>query len=249
MQKKSVLYYNIAHGCASWYDIYMFPQRLKIQVRELRSQGKTYPEIRNFLNKNIPKSTLSGWCSAVKLPTSYAQKIKTLNKLHLDNARSKAIGLKKEKREVFFRKLSRKNQGLVQFFRKNKETQKIVLAILYLAEGSKTARGALMFGNSDPFIIMLFLALVRGCYEIDESKFRVTVQCRADQNIVLLEGFWSKITRIPRNQFYKARVDRRTIGQKSRKPAYKGVCRIDYFSSFVDLELKHIAKMMLKVNK
>lgn len=103
-----------------------------------------------------------------------------------------------------------------------------------------------MFGNSDPLIIKMFVALMRRCYKLDESKFRVTVQCRADQDTGLLEKFWSEVTQIPVSQFYTAMVDRRTIGKKSRKIDYKGVCRIDYFSSFIDLELKHIAAMMLK---
>jgi len=91
----------------------------------------------------------------------------------------------------------------------------------------------------------VFVDLMRKCYKIDESKFRCTVQCRADQNIKELEFFWSKTTDIPLKQFYKARVDKRTIGQISRKKDYKGVCRIDYFSSALDLELKYIAQVIM----
>lgn len=227
----------------------MFSRTLKIKARELRSEGKTYSEIRDFLNVNIPKSTLSGWCSDVILPESYLQKIKVFNKLHLDNVRNKAVKLKKEKRKIFFQELILKNQSVIKIFRKNQHTRKIVLAVLYLTEGSKTERGSLMFGNSDQFIVRMFIDLLRECYKIDESKFRITVQCRADQDINFLEKFWSKTTQISLSQFYKTRVDKRTIGQKSKKPDYKGVCRIDYFSSFIDLELKHIAKMMAKSDK
>ena len=100
-----------------------------------------------------------------------------------------------------------------------------------MGEVAKTKRGSLMFGNSDPRVIALFLRLLRQCYNINEDKFRCTLQCRADQNIETLERFWSKITNVPLKQFYKARVDSRTIGKKSRKMDYKGVCRIDYFSA------------------
>src|SRR3989344_4731505 len=128
----------------------------------------------------------------------------------------------------------------------NKHSRKIVLVILYLAEGSKSARGSLMFGNSDPAVVLMFINLMRECYKLDERKFRCTLQCRADQDIKKLERFWSKTTKISLGQFYKARVDKRTLGQISKKQDYKGVCRIDYFSSAVDLELKRIAQQILK---
>ena len=55
--------------------------------------------------------------------------------------------------------------------------------------------------------------------------------CRADQDTEMLESYWENITKIPRNQFYKTRVDPRTASKPSRKAGYKRVCRIDYFSA------------------
>ena len=224
----------------------MFPLSLQTKVRELRSQGRTYLEIREALGVDIPKSTLSDWCRTVTVPHHFVQKVKNLNKLSLAKAREIANDLRKQKRVTFFQALDAKNQDLLSLFDKDKHTRKITLAVLYLAEGSKTARGSLMFGNSDPLIIELFINLLRECYKVDESKFRCTLQGRADQDIDTLEKFWSKTTGIPLDQFYKARIDKRTIGQTSRKLDYKGVCRIDYFSSAIDLELKYIAQMLLK---
>jgi len=94
-----------------------------------------------------------------------------------------------------------KRNNHLPFVLKNKNTAKIALAMLYLGEGSKNPkRGSLMFGNSDPLVMSLFLDLLKYCYEIDESKFRCTLQCRADQNIEELEDFWSRVTRIPLSQ-------------------------------------------------
>ena len=102
----------------------------------------------------------------------------------------------------------------------------------------------MIFGNSDPFIINLFLHLLRYCYNIDESKFRCTVQCRADQDTNRLENFWCRITKIPLVQFYKTRIDPRTIGKPSKKQNYKGVCRIDYFSAELFIEIKLVAEII-----
>lgn len=218
---------------------------IRKQVQQLRKKGKTYSEIRRILKINTPKSTLSYWCRNVSLPKGYRQKILELNKFNFSKARTIALAVKNMERELFFKDIDNKNKSLFTLFDKNLRVRKMVLAILYLAEGSKTARGSLMFGNSDPHVVNMFVNLMRGCYKLNEQKFRCTVQCRADQNIRNLEKFWSKITKVPLSQFYKARIDKRSIGKISSKKDYKGVCRIDYFSSAVDLELKFIAQKLL----
>jgi len=76
------------------------------------------------------------------------------------------------------------------------------------------------------------------------EKLRCTVQCRADQHIPLLERTWAQVTKIPRRQFYDARVDPRTIGTRSYKKNYPGVCRIDYFSAHVYHELTMVGKII-----
>ncbi|MDP1690124.1 MAG: hypothetical protein Q8L52_02910 [bacterium] len=223
------------------------PQMLQRQKAEqLRRKGKTYSEIKSFLKKDIPKSTLAYWCRDIPLPKSYHTKVRRLNELNFAKAQAISSKNREEKREAFFKDLDIQNNNLLDTFAENKHGRKIVLAVLYLAEGSKTARGSLMFGNSDPSVVRMFVNLMRECYKLDERKFRCTLQCRADQNINGLEKFWSKTTKISLEQFYKARVDKRTLGQISEKQDYKGVCRIDYFSSVIDLELKRIAQKMLQ---
>ncbi|MDE1919317.1 MAG: hypothetical protein KGH56_01320 [Patescibacteria group bacterium] len=219
---------------------------LRQRVEQLREKGKTFSEIKRLLQTDIPKSTLSYWCRDIPLPKSYHSKVQRLNKLNFANARRISSKNRKERREIFFKDLDMKNEPLLSSFEKSEHARKISLIILYLAEGSKTDRGSLMFGNSDPAIVVMFVNLMRECYKVDERKFRCTVQCRADQDIGRLQKFWSKTTKIPLKQFYKARVDKRTLGRISKKQEYKGVCRIDYFSSAIDLELKRVAQQMLK---
>lgn len=88
---------------------------------------------------------------------------------------------------------------------------------------------------------------MKKCYKIDEKKFRCTILCRNDQNIKNLENFWVKVTKIPKSQFYKTRIDPRTIGKPSQKLDYKGVCVIDYFSADLFLDLMQIPKIIHKM--
>ena len=121
---------------------------------------------------------------------------------------------------------------------------KIALSMLFLGEGSKTHTATVMFGNSNPIIISLFLKFLRKCYPVAESKLRCTVQCRADQNPQELKKFWAGITAIPLKQFYKTQVDPRTVGKPMKKLDYKGVCRIDYLSAEVVCDLHQSIKVI-----
>ena len=220
----------------TWYDSNM-PRssflQFKSEVKKLRLAGKTYTEINSFLGVIIPKSTLSLWFRNLKLSGELKTKLKIKQNSAVKLGSARAVEIRKEIREHYLENLFEKNKYLGKLLAEQ-DIAKLVLATLYLGEGSKNPkRGSVVFGNSDPRVIGLFLELFRRCYKLDETKFRCTVQCRADQDIPKLESFWHKVTQIPRNQFYGARIDQRTVGQKSMKPDYKGVCRIDYFSAEV----------------
>ena len=218
---------------------------IKEKVRELRVAGKMYSEIQQILNLKVPKSTISTWCKGIIVDEK--TKLRMGNKVRqtLEVSRVKAWSVIATKRQKYLESIYKNNLNLVKNF-KNKEVAKIALAMLYLGEGSKTHRGSLMFGNSEPNVIALFLKLLRQSYVVDESKLRFTLQCRADQDIKKLELYWSKLTEIPPSQCYKVQVDPRTKGKPSKKQDYKGVCRIDYFSAHIDNELKIIVNLINK---
>lgn len=217
---------------------------VKQKVLSLRKEGKTYKEIARSLKVSLPKSTLSYWCHSMPLPNGYDRKVREYNLSNLEKARKVALRIQKKKRKNYLESLKSRNAHLAQII-KDPNVAKIALAVLYLGEGRKNIkRSSLMFGNSDPNIVKFFLDLLRVCYNIDESKFRCTVQCRADQKIEELEKFWQDITKVPPSQFYKARIDPRTVGKISKKPEYRGVCRIDYFSAELLIELLQISEII-----
>ncbi len=172
-------------------------------VVELRKSGKTYGEIRKAINQPIPKSTLSDWCHHLYLKTTERKILEESVKENSKKGMEVARMVNKKRREKYLESINFRNKHLSQIL-ENTNVAKVVLSTLYLAEGAKSlTRGSLYFGNSDPFIINMFLSLLRKCYKIDESKFRCTVQCRSDQNIDYLEKFWSAVTNISLKNFYK----------------------------------------------
>ncbi|KKW33885.1 MAG: hypothetical protein UY79_C0010G0002 [Parcubacteria group bacterium GW2011_GWA2_53_21] len=221
---------------------------LKQRAQHLRQTGKTYLEIQQKLNVRLPASTLSFWCKKISLSQKQRHRIQTIITRNRERARRAAVTANKNKRLEYLNDLFKNNRHLARIAN-NKDVSKIIAAMLYLAEGTKGSRGCLTFGNSDPAIISLFIYLLTKIYTIDIRKFRCTVQCRADANIPELEKFWSRITSIPLAQFYKTRVDPRTVGKISLKPNYKGVCKLDYFSAHLYNDLTIISEIVCSIAK
>lgn len=219
--------------------------KLVRQIRFLRTQGKTYGEIQRLLKRKFPKSTLSEWCKDVSLPFNYTRRISKLNLINLGRARSTAVEINKIKREEFFDHINSINAPISLKIHDN-DTAKIALSMLCLGEASKYGNGsAFSLGNSDYRIIVLFIKLLRACLPtFDSKKIRCTVQCRADQNIEKLERYWQKITKVQKSQFYKTRIDPRTIGKPTKKRGYFGVLRIDYLDRKIQHELESLAQLV-----
>lgn len=203
---------------------------LKKQVAGLRQRGLTYSEIQARLLKKIPKSTLAYMCQGVTLKEEQKSRIRLKIIRALSVARKKSAISARKRRLDRSHRLLQKNLNLGKIIQQVK-VAKVALAMLFLGEGSKTHASTVMFGNSSPQVIKLFLKFFRQCYTLDESKFRCTVQCRANQNIEELKRFWSGITKIPQKQFYKTQIDPRTAGKPMKNFDYKGVCRLDYLSA------------------
>lgn len=219
----------------------MRPKSEKEQAISLRRQGKTYSEIKRALVSTISKGTLSYWFANVQLTPDQRRRIKEQNLRSLERSRLKALAVNKGKRDVYIASIARRVKTFSSVL-KNRKIGKVILSILYITEGSRSEKGSITFGNSDPYIISLFLHLLRFCYSIDEQKLRCTVQCRADQSVPKLSSFWAKVTRISKERFCKPQVDTRTVGKPTKKPNYQGVCRINYFSADLSHELRAIAR-------
>ena len=222
-----------------------YPTKIKSKAQILRSLGFTYSEIRNELKLTCQKSTLSLWCRGVTLPDGYREKVAKLNLLHLSKARQIAMAVNKAKRQELLNSLDTVNVTLARRI-SEKVIAKIALAMLCLGEASKysSKRSAFSLGSSDPRIIILFLELLKTCFNFDQTKVRCTVQCRADQNIESLEKYWRKITLVPKKLFYKAQVDPRTAGKPTKHLEYKGVLRVDYLNTKTQLDLESLANLV-----
>lgn len=222
-----------------------YPKDLVAKIRKLRSQGKTYTEIFEITGTILPKGSISYICKSVKLPKKYFDIVKDLNKKSITKARLISAAARRLNKQRFLERIKAINLPIAEQI-KDHNTAKIALAMLCLGEASKSSASQSRFalGNTDKRIIILFINLLKYCYDIDSNKFSGVVQCRADQNIPELEEYWSKISGIPKTRFYKAYVDKRTIGNPTLKPNYKGVFNVYYHDSKIQLDLECLADLL-----
>jgi hypothetical protein len=83
------------------------------------------------------------------------------------------------------------------------EELKLIGIVLYLGEGAKTPRGMARLSNSDPLIIKMMMRFFREICNVPEHKFRGHIHTFMHADISKTERYWSKITGIPRSQFFK----------------------------------------------
>ncbi|TSC91647.1 MAG: Uncharacterized protein CEN90_445 [Parcubacteria group bacterium Licking1014_17] len=220
-------------------------KKLIFRVRELRSEGNTYSEIMKSLKISVPKSTISNWCSGVKLPSWYIDKLNRINKKNFSKAQKMAWVSCKIKRERFLNQIKQNISHLTNKI-DDKDVLKTILSVLYLGEGTKwKSHRGLMLGNTDPATIKLYVRLLNICYGIKADSLKCRVSYRADQDIKSLEKYWAKTTGIPLKNFYKTIPDPRTVGKPTRRKNYKGVCVITCAGTHIQLELEAIPKLIL----
>ncbi|QQG52970.1 MAG: hypothetical protein HY931_01910 [Candidatus Falkowbacteria bacterium] len=193
---------------------------LKQKALRLRAKGCSFREI--SLALDVSKSTASVWARSVVLDTQAKLRIKKLGDDGRDNGK-KTICTKQQKI------LAEIDSGCGVF--KNRQygidDYKLFLALLYWGEGAKT-KNRLVFINSDPAMIRVYMFLMRKSFIIKEEKFHALLHLHEYHNKEEMLNFWSKITGISKNQFSIYNKPHTGI---NKKEGYKGCLSIRYGDS------------------
>lgn len=121
----------------------------------------------------------------------------------------------------------------------DEEKLKVAATMLYWAEGAKDSDG-IVFTNSDPRMIKVFLNFLRIICGVSESRLRVHLYLYSGQNIQKIRNYWQKITNISFLQFNKPYI-REVFSIKNEHKLPYGLIQIRYN----DKKLLNIIKMWL----
>jgi len=207
-----------------------YSNEIKRKALRMGALGKTYPEIRKrFL---IPKSTLSVWFKNAGRKPDRTRQLE-----HLKRIRPIAMATIHRKKEVrIARAVSIAKTELRQLSLTNIPIQKALLAMLYWAEGTKSDRAGLKFVNTDPVLAKFYISLLRSAYTLDESRIRIRIHLHYYHRHNEAIDYWSTLLSVPRSQFGKIYVKKRSVQKRFRKN-FQGICFINYFDGAIRREL------------
>jgi hypothetical protein len=102
---------------------------------------------------------------------------------------------------------------------------------LYWVEGTKSNRGSVRLGNTDPRMIKKFIEFLTSFYQIDKKRLRFGLQVFGDMNAEVAVRFWVRSLGITRKQFHKTIIvtPHRGIGNYCKKTEH-GVATL-YFNN------------------
>ncbi len=215
-----------------------WPREIIERAKRLRKEEKSFHEISQEVG--VAKSTLFTWIGAMER----SEKFKNANnKERLKEIRPLAIKKNKEKYQKIALGLENKVKEEVKNITCNDSTKRAMLAMLYWAEGAKTEHDTLAFANTDPELLLLFITLLRDCYPLDETKFRVRVHLHDYHNEAVAKSFWSSLLNIPLERFGKTYWKQRSKEKTSRRN-FGGICFIRYNSVYLRREVMHLAHFL-----
>ena len=167
---------------------------MKTEIRKeaikFRKQGFSYQEISSRLP--VSKSTCSLWLKDVDLSNKAKHR---LEKRGWDGRRKGQLG--NHNRALLRDEAIKKQvQSEISMLDLNKVWIKLLCAMLYWGEGAK-GQHRVIFTNSDPIMIRLFLKFFRQSFTLDESRFQASLHLHEYHNQEMQKFFWADVTNIP----------------------------------------------------
>ena len=170
---------------------------LKKQAIKLRNQGLSYGEIRKKIK--VAKSSLSLWLKDIKLDPEHKKRLYTKRIMTLNRGPNS----QKERRHREVEDIISKAKLEVQF-PLSSETFKMMGAALYWAEGRK--KGLCEVTNSDPCMIVFMVKWFELMFGVKAQDLKAYLNIYPQQDEGKVKEFWSDLTGIPIERFWKSFV-------------------------------------------
>ena len=188
----------------------------KLRARTLRQQGRSINEIKTVLG--VSKASISLWVRDIILTSKQKNSLSKNGRsiASIEKRRLSRIANTKNKTNIAV-EIAKKEIVYI-----SQNDLKIIGISLYLGEGGKTKRGIARLTNSDPAIIKIIMRFFREICKVKESKFRGHIHTFSKNNREESEKYWSKISGIPINQFYKTYVKPSSASKNKRNTLQYG---------------------------
>jgi len=169
--------------------------REQARARELRAEGWTIKEIAAELA--VSQGSVSLWVRDVEVDNEvWAARVETRTNHGWEKRRQRFLEKRRAEAQA---DLANARSWLGELSDRDLFVAGIAL---YAGEGSKT-RGSVTLPNSDPRMVVVFLAFLRRFFTIDESRLRVRLYLHEGLDLDAAVEYWATLTGIPPAQFNK----------------------------------------------
>lgn len=202
----------------------------------LRKEGHSLKEISKLLN--VSKSTVSLWVRDIHL--SNKAKSIIISKL----TKGQFLGAQKRRECGDNKNRILKEQARAELAVKGSGfDKKILCAMIYWCEGSKSYKSGIAFTNSDPDLTRLFIDLLGKHFLVNKNKIVARLHLHEYHNTQKQHLFWSKALSIPLDRFKKFYLKPHT--GKVIRDNYPGCVSINYYDSIVARRILYLAQAFL----
>jgi len=211
----------------------------KEKAVRLRLKGNSINEISGILN--VPKSTVSVWCRNIRLGPAQIERL--AKRVKSGSYKGRIRFLEKIRRRRIEEVETLRKEGLKEIGKLNKRDLFITGVAMYWSEGYTYSTGNQVgFTNSDPRIILLILIWFKETCGVsnDRISLQVKINIVHRNRIKKVENYWSKLTKIPLEQFNK------TVLIKSK--AKKVYSNHDTYYGTLRITIRQGTKLRRKIN-
>ena len=182
----------------------------------LRKLQWTYSEIAECLK--VSKGTLSHWLRDVP----YTPRQEALERAHLARIRNGQVLAERKATRISAVRDSAKRE-LPPLDRSG---LRLLGAMAYWTEGSKTNDSIVKFTNTDPDLILLILRWLKEVCSVLHDKLRLHLRVHWGEEVAQIEQFWSDQTGIPRSQFYRTTLKESGSGGRTFRKVRYGIASL-----------------------
>jgi len=197
-------------------------QETKEKARQMRREGKSLNEIVAALK--VSKASASVWVRDIKLSSDQREFLVERQKQFVSDLNRRGQGGSQANRQNATRQRLTYQQEGREHARRNDVLHEMG-CMLYWAEGAKE-RNSIVFVNSDPNMMVLFMRFLRKCLDVPDEKFKLKLHCHTD-NIDeqrAIKQYWLDMFNLQNDCFGKVIVIK---GGKTRTLRHhNGICTI-----------------------
>lgn len=191
----------------------------KTQAIKLRRQGCSVGEIASVVG--VSKGSVSRWVRDVSLTNAQRRTLQanSHDRATVEKRRNSRIKNTNARHQKVY------TDALQEAVAYSTNPDWCIGVSLYWGEGGKT-QNMIRIANSDIAVIKRMMYFFRTIMNVPEKKFRIHIHGFKHSNVDELETYWSEVTAVPRQQFFKTYRKKSAASKHKRNTLQYGTVQI-----------------------